>query len=456
MRATWHNLRKKAASEIDTFKQLLFVESDEEGRATDTEKTNMRIQWTEETKKVDEIHGQTPQTFPFIPVKEESLEPSEQRLRMINSVGEGISGASTANLDDFTNQLISRYTESPQQPSGIVGKGIASAASVYNKICKQVSLGNQSASQTNDAGIDLSNDADPSSSIVVSSRLYILYKLCCNLESLWKDIEDRVSDATGFSMEIQALPRSQLWQDCKSVHNDHAEKILCWIERSFHNMGVLAHVLGIEDAKIFSSSGLLADCLNAALTGAQRGMLIKSGANEEIPGEYMRLIMFITKLQTDYDRRLQKLQTAHDSALVKANKTIELEKKVETLNERVKALEEELRAKEKEVLHLTESLNSANSVKTQLVQKNEELIASNQRLLMTKSEFIDKDAVRKMIQQYYNQDRSGSSRRDDIIKLLESMLGIEPPAQDAEHSTETNARTLANQFIDFLEEKTEG
>lgn len=123
------------------------------------------------------------------------------------------------------------------------------------------------------------------------------------------------------------------------------------------------------------------------------------------------------------------------------------------MQERIKTLERELEEKSTQIRELTGSLQNANTVNTQLVQKNEQLIASNQRLLMTKSEFIDKDTVSKTIQQYYDQDRTGGQHREDIIKLLESMLGIEPPPQVEQKAAQTDALSLANQFIEFLDDE---
>ncbi|KAK1938737.1 hypothetical protein X943_003950 [Babesia divergens] len=437
MRSTWHNLRR-AVNQSDTFKQLLRMDSDEDSGAAAGFQPDMKSQWSEESRReVDrmDVTGAT----------QTSLESSEQRMRMIRSIGEVTPGDNADVLGDFTTQLISQYEGGLRPSMDSFSKSSSRASSVSNRFYRPGSSNDIDSSQFMEPPAD---NVDTGSSVATSSRLYILFKMCCALETLWADIESRVSEATGCSMYIEPLPRPPAWQECKSVHNDHTETILSWLERSFHTMGLIAHILGIGDARVLTSSAILRECLNTAVSSGHGTFGSEQEAVEETAGEYMRLIKFIAKLQVDYDRRLHKLQVTQDSALLKATKTTDLEK-----NERIKTLERELEEKSTQIRELTGSLQNANTVNTQLVQKNEQLIASNQRLLMTKSEFIDKDTVSKTIQQYYDQDRTGGQHREDILKLLESMLGIEPPPQVEQKPAQTDALSLANQFIEFLDDE---
>ncbi|KAK1441699.1 hypothetical protein BgAZ_500310 [Babesia gibsoni] len=462
MRATWQNLRK-AVNEIDTFKQLLHADSDNDARGVNTATEEVKSQWYKEPVP---NNGGDRYSSPLKPNGSPPLlESSEQRMKMIESIGEvgantGVvhtnkvtTGGNADPLQDFASQLISQYEGETQTEGSLFRRLVSSASSTNSRPSLQHSHRDYESYHGCEVSDEAGLHADTVTSVAIASRLYILYKMCCTLESLWKDMEGRAAEATGYSMAIQAMPRSSPWQECKSVHSEYTDKILSWLERSYHTMGLLADVLGMGDAKVLSSSGLLKESMNSSIAGLLHEETKGRGLSEETPGEYMRLVKLIMKIQTDYERRLQKLQSTQDSALLKATKTADLEKEVEALRERIQGLEEELQARNNDVRDLTDSLHNANAVKTQLVQKNEQLIASNQRLLMTKSESIDKDTVNKMIQQYYEHDRLGSQRRDDIIKLLESMLGIVPPTRAQDQLAQTDARTLANQFIDFLEDE---
>ncbi|GIX62328.1 proteasome-activating nucleotidase, putative [Babesia caballi] len=442
MRSTWLNLRK-AVNEINNFTHLLYSESDEEATARATQPENGQ-HFNEESRLVVDQHSPgTATSDVHRGNNHNALETAEQRMRMINSLGE--------------------------RGGGTLGSTEPAASSGVSKTTRPISFNEFDFSREGSVNVTANEAVDTASSVAISCRLYILYKLCCNLETLWGEIEDRVRESTGSSMFVPPMRRPQAWQRCQSVHNDHTEKLLGWLERSLHTMGLLSRVVGIEHARVLEGTSLLESVSESESVTASAGRPPESEVayepKEENSGEYMRLIRYIAKIQDDHNRRVEKLQATQDAALLKATKATELEKQVscvgkvvqkrqvEQLKEQNAQLEAQLAEQRKEIKYLTDSLLNANTVKTQLIQKNEQLIASNQRLLMTKSEFIDKDTVSKMIQQYYEQDRTGGQRREDIIKLLESMLGIEPPAQLQEKPARPDVRTLANQFIDFLEER---
>ncbi|CDR96135.1 hypothetical protein, conserved [Babesia bigemina] len=451
MRSTWLNLRK-AVTEINNFTQLLYSESDDDGEqpqpASHLSEDVHRLSYASATSDNQQEHDQS------------GLESAEQRMRMINTLGKASGDKNDDVLGDFTAQLISQYEHGLQQGGGTFDKSPLAKAMPSRDSIRSSAFQDVDRMKIFHFG-DLENEsADSASSVAVSGRLYILYKMCLTLESLWMDIEGRVRDATGSPMFVPPMQRPSCWQKCHSVHNEHTEKILSWLERSLHTMAVLSRTMGIDAPRIYEGPSVLLASVNEAepIAAGERDPSSHSstagGAQEETPGEYMRLIKYISKMQTDHDRRVQKLQATQDAALVKATKSAELEKQVESLQERIAQLEEQLAEKRDEVKQLTDSLLNANTVNTQLVQKNEQLIATNQRLLMTKSDFLDKDTVNNMIQQYYEQERAGNHRREDIIRILESMLGIEPPAATNQIPQVANARTLASQFIEFLDEET--
>ncbi|GFE52624.1 golgin subfamily A member 4 isoform X6, putative [Babesia ovis] len=450
MRSTWLNLRK-AVTEINNFKQLLYTDSDSDGN------TDYPNEYTQDSfEHTSAASGRVSPAAVTSPRNKRdshcSLEAADQRLRMIQSLGEVPHEDSGDVLGDFTSKLISQYETGLREGGGTFGNSLSVSSSIsYNSNIpsnRDIDIMGKPLLITS-----VKDLVDTGSSVAISSRLHLLYKFCERLESLWKEIEDRVRDCTGYTMFVPPMERPSSWQKCQSVHNEHTEKILTWLERSLHTMGVLSRVLKIEETRVLDGPSVLLDSIKETepLSSNSIGSSI-DGCPEERPGEYMRLISYISKIQADYDRRIEKLQATQNSALVKASKSSELEEQVKALQDRIASLEDQLVEKRKEIKYLTDSLLTANTVKTQLVQKNEELIASNQRLLMRKSEFIDKDTVVKMIEQYYAQDRTGGQRREDIIKLLESMLGIEPPAPSSKPGTTKDVRTLANEFIDFLEE----
>ncbi|ORM42061.1 uncharacterized protein BXIN_0933 [Babesia sp. Xinjiang] len=451
MRSTWLNLRK-AVNEINNFKQLLYTDSEEEGISEGGDPRHYNHDLSEDSPQGSSRLSPAAATSARHDEGSQcSLEAADQRMRMINSLGEVSKEDSHDTLGDFTTKLISQYEIGLQEGGGTFGETTSMFSSISSK--SNFGFASRDASMNKAHLSSIGNDTvDTGSSIAVSSRLYILYKLCDSLEVLWKEIESRVREITGYTMFVPPMERPPSWQKCQSVHNDHTEKILSWLERSLHTMGVLCRVLKIGDTRIFDGPNVLLDSLKDTEPLSSFAS-VGEGLHEERPGEYLRLITYISKIQADHDRRVEKLKSTQNSALVQASKANELEEKVKSLQDRIASLEDQLVDKRKEIKHLTESLLTANTVKTQLVQKNEELIASNQRLLMRKSEFIDKDTVGKMIQQYYEQDRLGGQRRDDIIKLLESMLGIEPPSQSQKAATQKDVRSLASEFIDFLEEQ---
>lgn len=197
-------------------------------------------------------------------------------------------------LGDFTTQLISQYEGGLRPFMVSFSKSSSRASSLSNRSYRPGSSNDIDSSQFMESPPD---NVDTGSSVATSSRLYILFKMCCTLETLWADIESRVSEATGCSMYIEPLPRPPAWQECKSVHNDHTETILSWLERSFHTMGVIAHILGIGDARVLTSSAILRECLNTAVSSSHGTLNSEQEAVEETAGEYMRLIKFIAKLQ---------------------------------------------------------------------------------------------------------------------------------------------------------------
>ncbi|EDO05174.1 hypothetical protein BBOV_I000800 [Babesia bovis T2Bo] len=453
MRSTWFNLRK-AVNEINNFKQYLYTDSEEDD---DTHRyprdagslppdgghaTASRVSPAAATSAADAAGSYCP------------LEAAEQREWMIQSLGNVSNDDSSGILGDFTNKLISYYG-SDMNESGRQSVSNPPVSFTTTHKSPVPYSGNDTGLVAKESSVH--NAGNTGSSIAISSRLHLLYKMCEMLEFLWKEIESRVRDATGYTMFVQPMERPSSWLDCHSVHKDHTERILSWLERSLHTMGILARVLNIDEPRLLAGSNVLLEAIKHTepllFYGTTPQPSITDGPVEENPGEYMRLITYISKIQADHDRRLEKLSSIHNASIIQASKADALEQQVKALQETLGSLEEQLEEKRREIKRLTESLLTANTVKTQLVQKNEELIASNQRLLMKKSEFIDKDTVGKMIEQYYAHDRAGSHRKDDIIKLLESMLGIEPPSELANPVVLKGARSLANEFIDFLEEQ---
>ncbi|GBE62643.1 proteasome-activating nucleotidase, putative [Babesia ovata] len=475
MRSTWLNLRK-AVTEINSFTHLLYSESDDDGAqpqpATHLSEGVQQLSHALATSDHHQVHGQS------------GLESAEQRMRMINTLGKASGDKSDDVLGDFTTQLISQYEHGFQPGGGTFSKSPLVTASASKESSRSSAFQDAESMKIFQFGDFLNESADTPSSVAVSCRLYLLYKMCLTLESLWMEIEGRVRDATGSPMFVPPMQRPSCWQKCHSVHNEQTEKILSWLERSLHTMAVLSRTLGIDASRIYEGPSVLLASVNE-LEPIATGELSPSshsstagGAQEETPGEYMRLIKYISKMQvcfvscggTQSAGRLRpkgaeatgypRCSAREGYAVDRARKTgvpcahSDNLSQVESLQERIEQLEGQLAEKRDEVKQLTDSLLSANAVNTQLVQKNEQLIATNQRLLMTKSDFLDKDTANKMIQQYYEQERAGNHRREDIIRILESMLGIEPPAATSQIPPVADARTLANQFIEFLDEET--
>ncbi|XP_954653.1 uncharacterized protein TA19840 [Theileria annulata] len=360
-------------------------------------------------------------------------------------------------LDNFTNSILSQYASGLNPP-----------------ICKVSPSTQDLPFQPEKLPFDFSNSSNEDSNSVNSddlssfnnciNKIEILYTMSTKLEKQWNDWFHLIKERSNYNRYDLSLKKPTIWKQNYNLNDLHLDSISHWIEISSNILCCLAYTLNI-DSNIFDLSGskLLQESIDEAYSKFNTDIskvweqpnFSNQQSKNDFKNEYLKMIKFNTRLQSDYERILEKLRNERDEALSKAEQKTLLEKEICSLKNQISKLEKELDNKNREIEDLNKSLESSNRIHLQVIKKNEELVSTNQKLMMDKSNFIDKDTAKQIIKQYYDEESRGGERKEDIVQLLERMLDINMKSKRIESSQTENRRSLLNEFMEFVNENVE-
>ncbi|KAF5153335.1 hypothetical protein TpMuguga_01g02605 [Theileria parva strain Muguga] len=360
-------------------------------------------------------------------------------------------------LDNFTSSILSQYASGLNPP-----------------ICKVSSSTQDAPFQPEKLPFDFSNSSNDDSNSVNSddlstfnnciNKIEILYTMSTKLEKQWNDWFHLIKERSNYNRYDLSLKKPSIWKQNHNLNDLHLESISRWIEISSNILCSLAYTLNI-DSNLFDLNGskLLQESIDEAYSKFNTDIskvweqpnVTSQQLKNDFKNDYLKMIKFNTRLQSNYERILEKLRNERDEAISKAEQKTVLEKEICSLKNRISKLEQELVNKDKEIEDLNKSLESSNRIHLQVIKKNEELVSTNQKLMMDKSNFIDKDTAKQIIKQYYDEESRGGERKEDIVQLLERMLDINMKSKKSEASQHENRRSLLNEFMEFVNENVE-
>ncbi|UKK00030.2 hypothetical protein MACK_000096 [Theileria orientalis] len=359
-------------------------------------------------------------------------------------------------LDSFTNSILSQYASGMNPP---ICK-VSNAKSVSQTV--KLPFGDSISANEQNRDVN-SNDAFTFNNYL--NKIEILYTMATKLENTWNELFNLVKERTNYNRYDLSLKKPSIWKNSNSINDLHLEAISRWIETSSNIMCCLANTLNIDNLNHveFSGSKLLQDSIDESYSKFNTDITKSWGQTKnsnqiqenDLKNEYLKVMKFNTMIQSDYEKIIEKLRNERDAAISKAELKAVLEKEIYSLNERISLLERQLVDKNSQIEELNRSVESANRVQLQIMKKNEELIASNQKLLMDKNNFIDKDAAKQLIKQYYEEERRGGERKGDIVQLLERMLDINKKSKTSEELKSEHRRSLLSEFMNFVNENVE-
>nr|PVC50297.1 hypothetical protein MACL_00002340 [Theileria orientalis] len=359
-------------------------------------------------------------------------------------------------LDTFTNSILSQYASGMNPPICKVSNS--------KSVSQTVKFPFGDAKSAEEQNRDLSaNDVFTFNNYL--NKIEILYTMATKLENTWNELFNLVREKTNYNRYDLSLKKPSIWKHSNSINDLHLEAISRWIETSSNIMCCLANTLNIDNQnhQEFTGSKLLQDSIDESYSKFNTDISKAWGQDKnltqiqenDLKNEYLKVMKFNTMIQSDYEKIIEKLRNERDAAISKAELKAVLEKEIYSLNERISLLERQLADKNNQIEELHRSVESSNRVQLQIMKKNEELIASNQKLLMDKSNFIDKDTAKNLIKQYYEEEKRGGERKEDIVQLLERMLDINKKAKASEELKSEHRRSLLSEFMNFVNENVE-
>lgn len=362
-------------------------------------------------------------------------------------------------LGDFTKSILSQYASGLNPPISVKTSLVRSTDHNSNK---RTETG--PSQSDHGSGRISSSDSNSEKTNTVLNKIEILYTMSSKLQSLWEGIYPVVATNTNYTKYNSKLKKPPVWKQNKNISDVQLESISSWIETSSNILCILAKTLNVNSKTITESSGseILQNTIDEAYSDFSSDIsktwdesnTSRESESKDLKNEYLRVMKFNTKLQFDYERIIDKLKRERDSAMQQVQETRKLEDEIKGLKGEIDNLHSKLSNKEHEIEELNNTLQTANRIQFQMMQKNEELVAQNQKLIMDKENFIDKDMAKELIKQYHDHERNGGQKKD-IVDLLKRMLSIDDKSESLEDTKDDNKRSLLNEFIDFLNDNSQ-
>lgn len=357
-------------------------------------------------------------------------------------------------LDEFTESILSQYASGLNPPISVKTNNLKSPDSYSGQSA-------ETRQSHPDHGLGRERDSEVHSENMntVLNKVEILYTMSSKLQSLWEGIYPIVVTHADYSKYNVKLQKPLVWEKSNSITDIQLESISSWIEISSNILCILAKVLNVNNKAIteYSGSEILQKAIDDTYSGFSSDIskawdesnTSRENESKDLKNEYLRIIKFNTKLQFDYERIIDKLKRERDSALLQAKETYKLEDEIRSFKGKLDNLSSELSKKEREIEELRDTLQAANRIQFQMMQKNEQLITQNQKLIMDKENFIDKDMAKELIKQYHDHEHDGGQKKD-IVDLLKRMLDVDEKSDVSEDVKDDKKRSLLSEFIEFL------
>ncbi|KAK2197044.1 hypothetical protein BdWA1_000039 [Babesia duncani] len=348
-------------------------------------------------------------------------------------------------LSNFTNSILSQYiTKSQQQPLASVPSVVSIDAISENPVESLVNM-----------------QGDLSSSVGLYHRMEVLYNISKGLNKLYHHFLPHILESCRFKHFESILTKPPSWNRSGGIHNEYTKEIFKCIETSSNILYALITTLNI-DKEAFQGCmtgslylQALLDHLYSSNAFAKNLSTVWSGTSDvtqlnpaQERSECLKLLRFISDIQLENESRIEQLREQRDEALASKHSSIMLHEQLNESNAKIVALEEELKKRDEQIEQLKHQLFTVNDSRIVMIKELQELKHATAKMQMEQQGLVSKITIANFIEEYYKLE--SGTKREDIIKLLENLIGIdmEPKTREQQHQ----GNSLVQQFIKFINE----